>query len=230
MKVPTGRRVDHIVEEQIKQWRANKTKKPVAEKISVITISREPGSLGNEIAEKLSAEFGYTLFDSEIIGQMAESAKTNRRVLETLDEKGLNLIEEILATLVSERHLWPDQYMKHLVRVIGAIGEHGSAVILGRGANFILPQKKILRLRIIAPLDVRIKRVASKRNISEDEAHKLILKTEAERRSFTRKYFYANIDDPTLYDLIFNTANISVDEAVCATKAVLESKHKRAAS
>ena len=73
---------------------------------------------------------------------MAESAHVSVQLLETLDEKGATMLEEWISSLVDSRHLWPDQYLQHLMKIIGTIGKHGRAVVVGRGANFVLPPEK----------------------------------------------------------------------------------------
>ena len=228
MKIPKGRSVDKIVEDQIQQWQRTKgaAVKKAPPKASVITVSRQPGSRGNEIAGKLAEAFGYELFDREIIQQMAEDANTSSRVLETLDEKGLNVLEDVIATVVEQRHLWPDQYMKHLMKIVGTIGKHGKAVIVGRGATFIVPPAENIRLRFIASLENRIKKVAEESNISADEARRQIYRVESQRRSFTRRYFYTSVDEPTHFDLIINTDDINDDQAVTMVKALADKGFK----
>ena len=63
------------------------------------------------------------------------------------------LIEDWVSAAISERHLWPDEVSRLLMRVIGAIGRHGKAIIVGRGANFVLPPENRFRVRIITPLE-----------------------------------------------------------------------------
>ncbi|MCF8111234.1 MAG: cytidylate kinase-like family protein [Desulfobacteraceae bacterium] len=229
MKIPKGRSVEKIVEEQIQQWQRSRTaaaKKEEPEKASVISISRQPGSRGNEIAAKIAEAFGYDLFDKEIIKLMAENTRISSKVLETLDEKGLSMIEDVIATIVEERHLWPDQYIKQLMKIIGTIGRHRKAVIVGRGATFIIPAEENIRLRFIASLENRIKRVAGELNITREEARCRIYDIEARRRSFTRRYFYAGIDDPANYDLVINTDYISDQQAVALVSSLAETGFK----
>lgn len=228
MKIQKGRAVEKIVEEQIQQWQMSlaASKKEEVAKASVITISRQPGSRGNEIAAKLAETFGYDLFDREIIKQMAEDAKVSSKVLETLDEKALNVLEDLIATVVEERHLWPDQYMKHLMKIIGAIGKHGKAVIVGRGASFIIPPPENIRLRFIASLENRIKKVSGDLNISANEARRRIYNEESQRRSFVRRFFYSGIDEPAHYDLIINTDYVGDDQAVKMIKSLVDTGFK----
>ena len=94
------------------------------------------------------------------------------------------------------------------------IGKHGRAVIVGRGANFILPPDNRVRIRVVAPQITRIQNVAKNFKVSEDEAKRRVIRTESDRRAFIRKYFNADITDPINYDLIINTGTLSIDEAV----------------
>jgi len=85
---------------------------------------------------------------------------------------------------------------------------------VGRGANFILPPEIRISIRIIAPFEFRCKHVADEFSISMDEAGRRITKTESTRRSFIRQYFNTSIADQNNYDILINTAFISVDEVV----------------
>ena len=213
MKKTISRSIEKIVDDQVRQWqKIDSMKEPKG--ISIITISREYGAGGIVIAEQLAKKLGYSLFHQEIIEQIANSAKISKQIVKTLDEKKRSLLEESISAVIHERHLWPDEFMKHLMNVIGTIGRHGRAIIVGRGGSVILPLEKILRIRIISPLPQRIKNISKVLNIPETEARKLILKTDADRKSFIRKYFYIEVADPFNYDVVINTGRISFDTAV----------------
>ncbi len=218
------RSVIKIVEEQVKKWQIMKVKeKKEAIVLPVITISREPGSGGRIVATELGKKLGLDVFHQEIINEMAESAQVSSRILKTLDEKGLSVLEEWITSLVDNQHLWPDQYLRHLMKVIGTIGKHGSAVIVGRGANFVLPSEGRIRVRIIAPLDLRVENVSSNFGVSAEEAKRRIIRTESERRAFIRKYFNADITDPINYDLVLNTGTLSIEAAANVIKSASKS-------
>ena len=213
--------VAQIVEEQVRSWQFSKTEpKPEAKGLPVVTLSREPGSGGRIIGEKLSQRLGFNLFHQEVLHELARSAKVSAKLLETLDEKGLSVLDDWIASLVNTRHLWPDQYLKHLMKVIGTIGRHGRAILIGRGANFILPADRRLSVRVIAPLEMRAGKVAEAFGLSNEDARRRVVKTDSQRKAFIRKYFYADIADPLNYDLTVNTGSMSLDEAVdvvCST-------------
>jgi cytidylate kinase len=217
------RTIQQIVEEQSKRWEMMKsnTKQDRYNEIFVITVSREPGSGGKLIAQGIAEKLGFDLFHREVIHEMAESAQAKKMLMETLDEKGLSVIEDLISSLVYDRHLWPDEYLKHLMKVVGTIGKHGRAVIMGRGANFILQKERAFRIRVIAPLERRIQNVMKEYGSSEEETRRRVLRTESDRMSFIRKYFNTSITDPMNYDLIINTDTMNLDMAIKAVTGAL---------
>ena len=214
--------IPQIVEEQVHRWQIQqKEQREEKERVPIVTVSREPGSGGRIVAQKLSARLGFEVFHQEVLHEMAKRAEVSNQLLATLDERGLSILEDWISSLVYDRHLWPDQYLQHLMNVVGTIGKHGRAVVVGRGANFILPPEQRFRVRITASRKLRIENVARNFNLSQDEAKRRIIKTESNRKAFIRKYFNADIADPTNYDLVINTDSLTVDNAVDVVGAAL---------
>ena len=206
--------LDKLVEEQIKRWQSNrkrKYKKPIR---PVITISRLPGCGAWEIAEQISTDLEIDFFDSEIVDKIAENAEVNRRVVETLDEQDNSIVLEWLSTLTAERYLWAYEYLEHLTKIIGTIGAHGHAVILGRGASYILPKEICLRVLVVAPLEIRIENVRKGYKVSEKVARQNVMGKESDRVAFIRRYFHVDMLDPVNYDLVFNMGMCEQDMVV----------------
>jgi cytidylate kinase len=130
----------------------------------------------------------------------------------TLDETGLDSINKYISSLVHRSLLWPDEYLRQL-KVIGAIGEHGYAVIVGCGANFVLPPERRFRIRLVAPIEFRAEQVAKEYGISEKDALRRIIRTDSDRKALIRKYFNADISDPMNYDMVLNTGALSIEKA-----------------
>jgi cytidylate kinase len=217
-----GKTIEKLIDEHVRKWEIMRAEKKGEKKeFSAITISREPGSGGRIVAGRIADRLNLDLFHQEILHEMAKNSKVGERLLETLDEKALTVLQDWISTLVNREHLWPDQYMKHLMNVVLTIGKHGGVVIVGRGANFILPSEGRFRVRIVAPLETRVQNVARDFNVGIDEARRRVLRTESDRRAFVRKYFHADITDPINYDLVINTGSIDVDGAVDSISAVL---------
>ncbi|HPL62183.1 MAG: cytidylate kinase-like family protein [Syntrophales bacterium] len=201
----TAATVQQLVEEQIQRWTTmgrEKKKKPYP----VVTISREAGSGGREVARYLAEYLKLDLYGSRIVSEVAKSAKMSTAVVETLDEKGRSMLEDWISILETEKNLWGYEYLRHLTKVIGTIGRHGRAVIVGRGAHLILPAEETFRVRIVAPMEARIKNFQKEFKLSAEEARKRIIVIESDRNEFIRKYFHADIADSSTYDLTINTS------------------------
>lgn len=214
--------IEQIIDDQAKRWERMRSEEGRGETTKpVVTVSREPGSGGGIIAKMLSDQLNLDFFHREIIQKMAESASISERLMETLDENAITFLDDWISTLVNEKHLWPDQYLRHLLRVVGAIARHGGCVIVGRGASFILPPKSNLRVRVVAPLETRIQNVARYFNISYDEAKRRVLKSDSDRRAFVKKYFHEDVTAAVNYDLVINSALLNSEAAVEAIKGAL---------
>jgi cytidylate kinase len=213
----TSKTLERIIDDQVRKWEMERAQERAKKNaLPVITICREPGSRGTLVAKGIAERLGLDLFDREIIDQMVLSAQMSTRLIETLDERALSVMQDWISTLIFEKHLWPDQYLRHLMKIIGAIGKHGRAVIVGRGANFILPPNDKLRIRIVAPFETRVFNVARDFGVAVSEARRWVLRTESNRRSFIHTYFHTNIADPLNYDLVLNTGKLGIEEAVNA--------------
>jgi cytidylate kinase len=204
METYSSKALDKLVEEQLARWQANRKRKYKKKIRPVITVSRLPGCNAWNIAKQISEALEIDFFDQEIVDEIAKNADVNRRVVETLDEQDSSIVLDWLATLTAERYLWPYEYLNHLTKLIGTIGAHGHAVILGRGASYILPKEICLRVLVVAPLELRIRNVKDTYGVSEKEAKKHVMRIESDRVAFIKQYFHADMLDPINYDMVFN--------------------------
>ena len=208
--------IEKFVKDQIKKWERHfpaKHKKEEA-RIPVITVSKEPGADGNILAQKIAERLDLDIFNRDIIKGIAESAKISASVIETLEKKRLSGVEDFISSLVNKHYLYPGVYLEHLMKVVCTIAEHGRAVIVGRGANFILPPEKRFSVRMVAPLDVRIQNIARRFDVSAEEAKRRVIRRESRRSAFIRHSFNADISDPLHYDLTITTGKLSIESAV----------------
>ena len=217
--------MDQMVQQQLDKWRKllDKVLKQGV-KIEnfkggpVITISREPGAGGSEIARRLSKALNLDLIGGQIILHVADSAKMSRKVIQSLDEREVTLRETLLSSLFGENRPWPGEYLQHLTKVVGTIGAFGNVIMVGRGASYVLPRERTFKVRIIAPIELRIKHFMDDRGYTKAEAEQYIVKTENNRKAFVRKYFNADLTDPAHYDMIINTERTSMEGA---TEAII---------
>jgi cytidylate kinase len=208
--------IEKFVKDQIKKWERLYPAKDKKEEpqIPVITVSKEPGAGGNILAQKIAERLDLYIFNRDIIKGIAESAKISASVIETLEKKRLSGVEDFISSLVNKQYLYPGLYLEHLMKVVCTIAEHGRAVIVGRGANFILPPEKIFSVRMVAPLDVRIQNIARRFGVSAEEAKRRVIRRESRRSAFIRQSFNADISNPLNYDLTINTGKMSIEAAV----------------
>ncbi len=222
-QMPSANNIQKLVEDQLRRWNQGAKEQKVSAK-PVITISREPGINGSKVADMLAKEFKLDLYSGRIVQEVAKSAKMSASVISTLDEKGRSMLEDWISIMEKDRNLWSYQYMQHLVKMMGTIARHGNAVILGRGSNVLIQPENQLRLRLIAPVEVRIRNIMKRSGSNRQEAQKRINLLEADRGAYIRKYFNTDIADPVNYDLVINTAFIKDDGIVNMVKDGLKSK------
>ena len=212
-----------LIEDQARKWELNQKKKFSQTIRPVIAVSRLPGSGGWFLAQRVAQDLKMEYWDRQIIEEVAKSAKVSKRMLKALDEQDRSMLDDWIESL-GERNVWAYEFMEHLTKVITAIGAHGNAVIVGRGASHILPPEACLRVGVTAPLEVRVNNVATFFKVSKDEAKKRILEVESERIAFMKKYFNKDVLDPIHYDVVINTQFLNLDEASKIVIAAYESK------
>lgn len=221
MQKMKNRSLDLLVEEQITKWQHLKSKQKQKEtsRLPCITISRDPGSGGTDVARRLAKDLGMDLIGSKIIQQVAERADISEKVIASLDEKEVRLRDVWIDSMFRTRHIWPDEYLRYLTRVIGTIGKQGHAIIIGRGSQFILPPEETFRIRLTAPREIRIRNVMRDSNTDFETSERYVYKTETDRNAFHCKHFRADWTNPIYYDLTVNTGYMGIEGAIAAIKA-----------
>jgi cytidylate kinase len=176
----------------------------------------EPGSGGCFVAQKVAESLGFNYFHRDIVQGIAKSAHSSEKVINTLERERLSGMEDFISSVIRDKYLYPGTYQRHLMKVVSAIAKHGKAVIVGRGANFILPPEKRLSVRVIAPLEVRIRNICRQFDVPEEKARRRVIRRESRRSAFVRQTFHAKISDPEHYDMVLNTGRLGIDGAAAA--------------
>ena len=218
-----------MVEENIKKWNVRNRKSEGQQRpMPVIAVSREAGTLGRVVADRVAEKLGYRLYAENMISLIAETAHVNEYSVLNIDEKGRSFVYDLLEELNTKYRFQSGNYFNALVKTIATINWQGGGVILGRGAAFILRGKKSnLVVRFTAPLEWRIEHMAQELEIDADEARSRIHELDSARRAFIRNYFSADIDDPHHFDLVINNEFMNVEDSVAVVLAALESKLRR---
>jgi cytidylate kinase len=214
------RTIEAIVEEQAHRWQLVRKEAP-KQRRPVITVARQHGAGGAEIAGRVAQELKLDLFDREIIQRVAENAHLSEQVVATLDERNRELLTDWLASVASRNYLSPAEYRYQLARVVGTIAHQGGAVIVGRGAHLILGSGRALRVLVVAPMEQRVRRVMERQSLTERDARRHIADVEAERRAFLMKYFHAEFARPEDFDLVVSTEVLGLEGGARAVAAAV---------
>jgi hypothetical protein len=137
-----------------------------------LTISKELGSDGGEIGRQVAKHLGWHVFDREILEAIAGTTDTRERLLSRLDERAVGRLDEFFANVLMPKVPSQSAFLNEMMQVIWLLGRDGQAVLLGRGANWILEARYGLRVRLTAPVGERIDRVARLGGLSHVDAQK----------------------------------------------------------
>jgi cytidylate kinase len=183
--------------------------------MAVVTIAHETGSGGPEIGIELAKRLGFRYVDREMLSEAAQRYGVGEDKLTELDEKKPSLFERF--------DVETRQYITVLQSALLDTAEHDNVVINSRGGQMLLRGiSHVLRIFVIAPFELRVKRVMKKMTGQAQESVDVRTTAEMVRRSDQEKhgrirYLYdVNWGDPALYDLVLNTEKVSVDAYVGA--------------
>ncbi len=180
--------------------------------VLAVTISRQMGSLGCDVASAVAERLDFRLAWREVINQAAMRAGAPEAALAVIDELGLLGIAPSMKT----NHA----YMDAVAQVMGELVKAGGAVIVGRAGQVILRGRDdVLHVRIIAPIELRVERVAVQCDISHQAARAQVEASDRYRRNYLKRFYQTRWDDPLLYDLVINTGMLSTEQAaksICA--------------
>jgi YjbE family integral membrane protein len=176
---------------------------------AILTISREFGSGGREIGQAAARELGYAYVDREAI--LADIKKDGGK----WEEWARNLDEH--CPTVWEKYDWSFRGFAALVQKhILEQAAKGGVVLMGRGGNFLLKDiPHAFRIRVQAPLDLRMERIVKRESVDTDTARWLCEKTDNERSCFLHTIYGKRWDDSAEYDQIFD-AGTQTMEAIIA--------------
>lgn len=177
--------------------------------MNVITISREYGAGGGEVARRLSEALGWELLDRELLHQAAAVEHVPDADLERLDEKALHLVDHF------RLHPPHQRYVHGLTEAVRQAAVRGKVILVGRGARQLLGETPNgCHLRLVAPREWRVQRMAGLEGWSHEQALARCLEVERTRALFTRYFFGAAAAQPAQYDLVVNTGRVPLGAVV----------------
>lgn len=189
-----------------------------------LLISREKGAGGSAAARLAGKRLGWQVFDAELVDAIAEKAKVRRELIASLDERDRATLEEVVDRLLRPQALSASGYQVHLREVLLTLGHQGNVVIVGRGAQYVLPSQFGLRVRMVAPLELRVRRIAHRENLSLKKAREEVERSDRERTRLIRRQYGRGAADPLDQDVLLNTAEMTMEGASEVILSGLEQK------
>ncbi|UCH96271.1 MAG: cytidylate kinase family protein [Candidatus Aminicenantes bacterium] len=188
----------------------------------VITISRQLGSLGTDIAQLLCKEFDCQCLNKESLEEAFGEYGIPKENLERFDEKKPGFWELFKTDKA--------RYLHFMKRAIFEFARKGSGIILGRGGQILLADLPgVIYVRVIAPIEVRKQRIMHQFEYDEQHAEKIIQDSDYERAGFHKFFFGQNWENPNLYHLVINTGTFSAGTAAQLIKDIVNTDELKAA-
>ena len=191
--------------------------------IRIVTIEREYGCGGGEIAQQVAAQLGWKLWDQLLTEEIARLANCPKAVVADREERTDPLYYRLFKSFLRgsyegslnahKLNLVDSESISQITRrVVEHVAKSGNSVIVGRGSqHFLRDHQDTLRVFLYAPREDKVRRLMA-RGKSEKEAQQLVDTVDRERADFIQKYFHVEWPDRGIYHAMINTA--IGDEAV----------------
>lgn len=213
-----------LVERQIAAWELRRRVEDLGQRAGrcleenvaygpCLLISRERGCGGERLARLAGERLGWHVFDREIVNEIAQLAHVRQQLIGSIDQRVRTIWEDDWRPELQPEDIGYETYLRCLRQVIRTLGHQGDVVILGRGAMYLLPSRCALRVRVVAPFQLRVEQIAEATVMPLKEAQALVHRIDGERAAFIRKNFGRDIGLLSEYDLVVNTGEITVEAA-----------------
>jgi cytidylate kinase len=169
----------------------------------VLTLSRELGAGDTGFAPTLGTRLGLRVYDRELLEQEATRLGVTETELAKIDEQPAGIFQRFRPGSLYQR------YFEALGQLMKELAARGNVLLVGRGGNrFLGDLPAAFHLRLVAPMEMRLRRVMEHRWLREKQARQLIAQTDTERQSFYESYFGADWTSPLEYHLTVNSGRL----------------------
>lgn len=186
-----------------------------------VTISRQAGAGGHSLAEALLTRMekepdplfkGWQMFDQELCKRISEDPKLKVSMQSLLTEEYRTQVEDLLAGMVVGESS-QEAVIKKTFETVRALATFGKVILVGRAGSCVTAGLPLgVHVRLAAPEPGRIRRMSERLHLSpEDAVRKMVRKQDQDRARLIKDYFSKDIDDPLLYDAIWNTGNVPME-------------------
>jgi peroxiredoxin/cytidylate kinase len=194
-------------------------------KPSVITISRQLGSGGDEIALEVSKILGSSYFDKSLMISVGKSLGVSEEDIADYCEdtyKVKSIVDKILLRKKPvalsldpkeneriRKTLDEEECLSVVQTVITSLASSGKTVIVGRGGQAILKNKVgVFHVRIVAPVAVRVERIMKSGGLSREDALMLLEENDKASAEYLKRFYNIDWEDPANYDMVLNTGKM----------------------
>ena len=189
----------------------------------IITINREFGSGGREIAKKVSEILNVKIYDKAFLATIREEFNLTEEEAEKIKSKKTNWWSEFCrfykqfdaAASLSESHaeVTSKQLYHAEAKALRDLAEQESCIIVGRsGFHVFKDTPNAIKIFLIADMEHRVQRIMEKYKINEDEARKLIDDTDKARENYTKTFAETSRYDARNYDFVINVSHFTTDQ------------------
>jgi len=198
----------------------------------IITLSRQFGAGGAEVAKRVADRLQWRVADNEFVERVAARAGLTPDEVAVREERVPNFLERLawaLASASAELAVPTGATMEGLseplmVRVtesvVAEIAREGRVVLVGRGAAAILGEReRTLHVQVVAPVGIRVERIAGRLGVPLDEAKKLVHESDGRRSKYHKEYYGRDSADPVNYHMVLNTGALGFEGAAAAIVA-----------
>ena len=182
----------------------------------IITIGRQHGSSGREIARLLAEKLNYKCYDKEIVDEAANRSDFSRDLIDAFDEKRMSaFILHAGGYGLNENFRLNMQVVSAQFEAMRNIAEKGNCIFVGRCADYILrDHDDLISVFILGDMDERLKCLERRQGLDEVEARKKIKEVDKDRSSFYRYYSDQTWGDAQNYDMCINSSKLGVEGTV----------------
>ena len=174
----------------------------------IINIGRQFGSGGKDIARELGLLMGFPVYDNELIIKAAQDSGISAELFKCMDEKK-NFFS--FFNYGAENYLNDNGLFQIQSETIRNIAENGSAIIIGRCADYILRElPNTINIYVTAPMEYRIQRTIEIEKINPEEAESYIIKKDKQRESYYNYYTFGDWGMASNYDFCIDSSILGI--------------------
>lgn len=193
----------------------------------IITISRELGAGGSEVARLVAETLGWRVVDNELVDQIAARTGLSPAEVRDREERAPGFLERLIRMLTKAApemlapaaehvpELEEAKLVKITATVVEEIAREGRVVLVGRAAPAVLSRDRdAIHLKIVAPKAARVEAVMRRTGVKRDEAAAGVESSDANRKRYHEQYYERDWNDASQYHLVINTAALGIEQAV----------------